>query len=586
MESLLFLNEQSAKFMDWHVRIIHPRIIHYQFTTRKNEMVNATKFQAYLVGADPSQYVQATVPFSFKDEGKPMRASQKFSVQTCWNLQSITLDPNSKPQWNGCPNKAVIVLEPPTTMNPLMQSSKEEKALAKYIDPPMRLADILEIPSTQTVDCAVMIQEVQAHRTEVARGKQVSVCTIIVVDDSNSRATITCWEDQAATVQGLEGQPATFLGLTAIRENGEVRLNIRNNGLIDHNSNPRHEKLAEFWSAKDESSELRMVTPAWKAQAPSCDGDAQLACASFLRATMKEEHYAMQNPFQLMGVYACANLSDLYTKDGQRLFIHGVLRDWSGSVPVCFLDSCALTLLQCSSKEEVVEKTADHTLSVISEQLNVRGVKIGGDYHVVQISVCDSFMEPSKTALRLAELASLCGPNTDGMVTCAAAQLTSTSLLNLAVKIENHGIVAPYRAVLLLEGSEKSTLITAGTTSASRIIVSKKAKCLLSTAPTTVTLRAYAHEDMLLDYTLDRRVAVVRVTAILKEKDAITCVIDHMEPLSSDASEKQKAIRYMQVMQQLSTSPRAMKDLKRAAEFVTPDSMKKARSIQAYPSDP
>ena len=140
-------------------------------------------------------------------------------------------------------------------------------------------------------------------------------------------------------------------------------------------------------------------------------GDAQLACASFLRATMKEEHYAMQNPFQLMGVYACANLSDLYTKDGQRLFIHGVLRDWSGSVPVCFLDSCALMLLQCSSKEEVVEKTADHTLSVISEQLNVRGVKIGGGYHIVQISVCESFMEPSKTALRLADLASLCGPS-------------------------------------------------------------------------------------------------------------------------------------------------------------------------------
>jgi len=39
-------------------------------------------------------------------------------------------------------------------------------------------------------------------------------------------------------------------------------------------------------------------------------------------------------------------------------------------------------------------------------------------------------------------------------------------------------------------------------------------------------------------------------------------------------------------MQQLSTSPRTMKDLKRALEFVTPESMKKARSISAYPSDP
>ena len=154
------------------------------------------------------------------------------------------------------------------------------------------------------------------------------------------------------------------------------------------------------------------------------------------------------------------------------------------------------------------------------------------------------------------------------------------------MEIENQGIVAPYRAVLLLEGAEKSQLVTAGTTSASRIIVSKKAKCLLSTDPTTVTLRAYASEDMLLDYKLDCRVAVVYVTATHKDKDEVTCVIDHMEPLTNDTTEKAKAIRYTQVMQQLSTSPRAMKDLKRAAEFATPDSMKKAKCIRAYPSDP
>ena len=252
-----------------------------------------------------------------------------------------------------------------------------------------------------------------------------------------------------------------------------------------------------------------------------------------------------------------------------------------------FLDSCAITLLQRSSKEEVEQKMADRSLSVTSGQLNVRGVKVGFDYHIVQISLCESFVEPTKTALRLADLASLCGPNTDGVVTCAAAQLTRTNLLNLAVSIENHGIIAPYRAVLLLEGTEISQLIKkARTSSASRIIVSKKAKCLLSTSPTTVTLRAYASEDMLLDYKLDRCVAVVHVIAIHKENDEVTCVVDRMEPLTNDTTEKQKAIRHMKVMQQLSTSPRSLKDLKRAVEFVTPDSMKKARCIRSYPSDP
>ena len=104
--------------------------------------------------------------------------------------------------------------------------------------------------------------------------------------------------------------------------------------------------------------------------------------------------------------------------------------------------------------------------------------------------------------------------------------------------------------------------------------------------PTTVTLRAYASEDMLLDYKLDCRVAVVRVTAIHEEKNEITCVVDHMEPLTNDATEKQKAIRYTQVTQQLSTIPRTLKDIKRAVEFLTPHSVKKARSVQSYPSDP
>jgi hypothetical protein len=46
---------------------------------------------------------------------------------------------------------------------------------------------------------------------------------------------------------------------------------------------------------------------------------------------------------------------------------------------------------------------------------------------------------------------------------------------------------------------------------------------------------------MLLDYKLDRRIAVVCVTAIHKEKDEVTRVIDHMEPLTNDTTEKEKA---------------------------------------------
>ena len=130
----------------------------------------------------------------------------------------------------------------------------------------------------------------------------------------------------ASAVQGYQGQPATFFGLMVVRSNGEVRLNVRNSGLLDFTTNPRHEALSDYWKSKDESTAMKLVTPAWKASAPSCAGEAQLVGASFLRATAKEEHYAMKGPFQLMGAYATANLAEIRTEDVQRLYIHGVLR--------------------------------------------------------------------------------------------------------------------------------------------------------------------------------------------------------------------------------------------------------------------
>jgi hypothetical protein len=615
MESLLFLNEQSAKFMDWQVRILHPRLIKYQFTTKKNEVVNATRFQAYLVGGKPSEYVMATVPFSFKDEQKPSRSAQRFQDKTCWKFSSVLLESNSKAQWNGCPNKAVVILDAPTQMNPLMQGGVEEKALAHFIEPEMKLADILEafgiaknvsykkhiinacvvlffllfceVQTTQAVDCSVFIIEVERHRTEVARGKQVSVCTITVVDDSNSRASITCWEDQAVAMQGCAGQAATILGMIVVKDDNEVKLSIRSSAIVDFTNTPRHAALTDYVKSRDDSTQLVSVTQTWtpSSQTPSCDGEALLACASFLRATGRDEHYAMNSPFQLMGAFASANLADIYTKDGKRLFVQGILRDWSGSVQVSFLDSCALTLFDCRTKEEVDQKLQDNTLSIISNAINVRGLKVGVELHVVQITVADVFVELSKTALRLAELAAFCGPSTDGVLTCSATQLVKTNLSNLSVLIEKGSVVAPHRAVLLVQGTEKSKLIVAGTTQAARIIVSENVKCLLSESDTFVHLRAYASEDMLLDYKLDRRVAVVYVTALHKEKDFMTCIVDRMEPLDDSSETMDKVKRYMKVMQQMSTGPRNMKDIKLALQFVTPESMKRARTISAYPSD-
>ena len=60
------MNATIGKFAKWYVRIIDPKIIHYEFKS-KGETVHAEKFECVLVSKDPAQYMLATVPFSFTD---------------------------------------------------------------------------------------------------------------------------------------------------------------------------------------------------------------------------------------------------------------------------------------------------------------------------------------------------------------------------------------------------------------------------------------------------------------------------------------------------------------------------------------
>lgn len=443
-----------------------------------------------------------------------------------------------------------------------------------------------QVRQTQAVDCAMVIEEVQAVRRETARGREVDVCSITVLDDSNSRATITCWEEQAHAVQGRAKASVLILGMLAIHDNGQVKLSVRSSSVLDFRKTLRTEALEKFAQDRTDDALTKCVTQAWSgSSAPSCDGAAVLLCAAFLKAVSKEEQFSPREPFQLMGVYATANLSDIHTKDGQRLFVSGVLRDWSGSVPVAFLENCVPVLTNCSDKEEVESKFANNELVIAGAAFNVRGFKQGQDYNIAQISVADLFAEPTQNALKLADLATVCGPSSDGIVACAATQLCSNGLLNLGVKSNADITIAPYRVLLLVEGTQKSKLITAGTTTAARIVVSEKVKCLLSAEATHINVRAYASEDMLLDYKLDSETAVIFVSALKFEGGTWVCVIDRMHKLDRSKEEREKAIKCMSTLQAMSMRPREAKDEKRAFEMVTPESMKRARTIHSYPSD-
>ena len=109
------MNSTIGKFAKWYVRIIDPKIIEYEFKS-KGETVSAQKFECVLVSKDPTQYMLATVPFSFSDRLSAKKALNVFKNNDVLEITTPAFDAKARAEFNGCPVKSVLLLTQPTTM--------------------------------------------------------------------------------------------------------------------------------------------------------------------------------------------------------------------------------------------------------------------------------------------------------------------------------------------------------------------------------------------------------------------------------------------------------------------------------------
>ena len=114
---------------------------------------------------------------------------------------------------------------------------------------------------------------------------------------------------------------------------------------------------------------------------------------------------------------------------------------------------------------------------------------------------------------------------------------------------------------------------------------SQNAICLLSDDQTKVNLRGYAKELDLLDFKLDTECAVVAISNIMTCSAAKTWyVIEELVKISSQDVDKVK--QALLIEYEMACTQRHQLDKKRVAELIDPTNMKRAKVIQAYPSDP
>ena len=115
LETLKNMNATTAKYAKWFVRVIDPTVLDYSFQSR-GEKVSAQNFQCILVSKDPSQYMMGLVPFDFKNRQAAANAEKTFAANSVWEVSAPLLDAKAKPEYIGCPVKAVLLLRAPTQL--------------------------------------------------------------------------------------------------------------------------------------------------------------------------------------------------------------------------------------------------------------------------------------------------------------------------------------------------------------------------------------------------------------------------------------------------------------------------------------
>ena len=156
VEVLKSMNGTIGKYAKWYVRVIDPKIIQYQFTSR-GEPVAAERFECVLVSKDPSQYMLATVPFSFSDRSAATRARETFRNTEVLEITSPAFDVKARPEFNGCPVKAVLLLTRPTVI--------------KHV--PCTNTAMLQYPA-QGLQVSLQISELLAHLRDSGSAKSIS----------------------------------------------------------------------------------------------------------------------------------------------------------------------------------------------------------------------------------------------------------------------------------------------------------------------------------------------------------------------------------------------------------------------------
>ena len=163
----------------------YPEVVPYTYTDKRQGEVKAERFHCILVGDDPELYCYGAVLWDPKHPARAKQALTKFKHGSLWKIKCPVLDKKAKSEYMGCPMKIQIILDSPSELTLIMISA--DVSVAEDIEPPLKLAQLLEQTNKLTFDFVAKIAESSPPKQEVVRGETSSVGEAWVVDETNSK---------------------------------------------------------------------------------------------------------------------------------------------------------------------------------------------------------------------------------------------------------------------------------------------------------------------------------------------------------------------------------------------------------------
>ena len=298
----------------------------------------------------------------------------------------------------------------------------------------------------------------------------------------------------------------------------------------------------------------------------------------------------------------------MYTQDG-RLFIRNCrLRDGTGAVDVDAVDKVAPFLYGCADAGEVREALDAQSLTGIQDRCNARGVlrEEGGTArrYILEAQVTPLDAKVSTLAMRLCK--GLSTVASEVVLPVPASRVVDDALVGMAVRRDGDAAIGAHRLLLLVKGTDKTTLdpIDGGKPVDQQVYkVSSEADCLLSDTPVKLNLVGYCDFAKMLAYRLDKESAMVLVSAIEvqapgsasdADQKKIARTMEHVTKLSKDEvaaltaslTAEWKAIMTNQDTASASDTPPAVSAADPGSAYWSEDRQRKVRRVSSEPQSP